>query len=181
MSAGHADPAPAEARIIDDLRRPEPEATVGSRWELIADTVMGGCSEGRVRRATVAGRAAIHMTGRVRLENNGGFVQIALNLRPDGRSQDARDFAGIALDVLGNGETYNLHLRTADVQRPWQAYRCSFTAPPAWTTVTCPFAAFAPHRIDAPMDLSRLRRLGLVAIGRAFDADLAVAGLRFYA
>ncbi len=166
--------------VIDDLSRREPEATVGSRWELVADTVMGGCSDGRVRRETVQGRPAMRMTGRVRLENNGGFLQIALNLRPDGRTVDARGWTGIALDVLGNGETYNLHLRTADVQRPWQSYRHGFTAAPAWTTVVCPFTDFAAHRIDAPLDLSRLRRIGLVAIGRAFDADLAVGGVRFY-
>jgi len=181
MSTRTAHPAPAETGIIDDLSRPEPEAAVGSRWELIADTVMGGCSGGQVRRETLQGRPAMRMTGRVRLENNGGFLQIALNLRPDGGTVDARGWTGIALDVLGNGETYNLHLRTADMQRPWQSYRHGFTAPPAWTTVACPFAAFSAHKIDASLDLSRLRRIGLVAIGRAFDADIAVGGVRFYA
>lgn len=180
MNSGDAHPAPTTSGIIDDLSRPEPEAAVGSRWELIADTVMGGCSDGRVRRETLQGRPGMRMTGRVRLENNGGFLQIALNLRPDGRSVDARGWTGIALDVLGNGEAYNLHLRTADVQRPWQSYRHGFTAPPAWTTVACPFDAFSAHKIDAPLDLGRLRRIGLVAIGRAFDADLAVGGVRFY-
>ncbi len=170
----------AATDVIDDLSRPAPEATVGSRWELVADTVMGGCSDGRLRRETVHGRPAMRMTGRVRLENNGGFLQIALNLRPDGGTLDARDWTGIALDVVGNGETYNLHLRTADVERPWQAYRASFTAPTAWTTVACPFAGFTAHKIDAPLDRSRLRRIGVVAIGRAFDADLAVGGVRFY-
>jgi hypothetical protein len=37
-----------------------------------------------------------------------------------------------------------------------------------------------PYRTDIPLDLRRLRRLGLVAIGRAFSADLAVGGLRFF-
>jgi len=32
-----------------------------------------------------------------------------------------------------------------------------------------------------PLDLSRLRRIGIVAIGRAFRADVAVGGVRFYA
>jgi hypothetical protein len=34
--------------------------------------------------------------------------------------------------------------------------------------------------LTAPLDISRLRRLGLVAIGRAFAADLAVARLSLY-
>ena len=167
--------------IIDDLRQPEPRAAIGAAWELVADTVMGGCSEGRARRETVQGRPAIRMTGTVRLDNNGGFLQIALNLSPDGSAVDASGWDGIALDVLGDGETYGLHLRTADVRRPWQSYRHAFVAPTdAWRTVSCPFDAFTPHRIDTPLDRTRLRRIGIVAIGRGFDPDLAVAGVRFY-
>ncbi|RPH72296.1 MAG: CIA30 family protein, partial [Hyphomicrobiales bacterium] len=37
---------------------------------------------------------------------------------------------------------------------------------------------FTAHRTEIPLDLRRLRRLGLVAIGRAFAADLALAHLR---
>jgi len=39
---------------------------------------------------------------------------------------------------------------------------------------------FEPHRLETPLDVTRLRRIGLVAIGRAFFADLAVARLAFY-
>jgi hypothetical protein len=42
------------------------------------------------------------------------------------------------------------------------------------------FADFVPHRIQVPLDVRRLRRIGLVAIGRAFAADLAVGGARFF-
>lgn len=167
--------------VIDDFSQPEPRAAVGAAWELVADTVMGGCSEGRARRETVRDRTAIRMTGTVRLENNGGFLQIALNLAPDGSAVDASRWDGIALDVLGDEETYGLHLRTADIRRPWQSYRHGFTAPTnAWTTIALPFDAFTPHRIDAPLDRTRLRRIGIVAIGRAFEPDLAVGGVRFY-
>jgi hypothetical protein len=167
--------------VIDDLGQPEPRATIGTSWELVADTVMGRCSDGRAGRETVRGRTAIRMTGTVRLENNGGFLQIALNLSPDGAPVDASRWDGIAIDVVGDGETYGLHLRTADLRRPWQSYRHGFTAPrDAWTTVALPFDAFAPHRIEAPLDRTRLRRFGIVAIGRAFDPDLAVGGIRFY-
>lgn len=167
--------------VIDDLSEPEPRARNGAAWELIADTVMGGRSEGRAERMTLGGRTAIRMTGRVRLENNGGFLQIALNLAADGTPVDAGGWDGIAIDVLGDDETYGLHLRTADVRRPWQSYRHSFTAPShAWTTHALPFDAFTPHRIDAPLDRTRLKRIGIVAIGRAFAPDVAVGGIRFY-
>ena len=82
--------------------------------------------------------------------------------------------------VRGNGEQYSVHLRTPDNLRPWQSYRAHFVAGPEWQTVDLPFAAFAPYRLEAPLDVTRLRRIGLVAIGRAFFADLAVAELGFY-
>jgi hypothetical protein len=166
--------------VIDDLSEPAPRTPLGTSWELVRDGVMGGVSTGTLTRETVDGRPALRLRGEVRLENNGGFVQMALDLAPGGRSIDARGFARVALDVLGNDETYNLHLRTADVRRPWQSYRASFRAQPAWTTVELSFAEFAPHRVDAPLDLSTLRRIGIVAIGRAFTADLAVGGVRFF-
>ena len=170
----------ATSHTIDDLSQPPPRASNGATWEMIADRVMGGVSNGTMRRETVRGREAIHLQGDVSLENNGGFLQIALDLAPDGSSIDARQWAGVEIDVIGNDETYNLHLRTADVTRPWQSYRQSFVPTPEWQTVRLLFAGFDTHRIDAPLDLSTLRRMGIVAIGRAFHADIAIAGIRFF-
>lgn len=165
--------------IIDDLSGEPPRATIGSDWQLLTDRVMGGVSLGRMVRETVAGRPAIRMRGDVSLENDGGFVQIALDLAPDGGTVDASAWGGIELEVLGNGEAYGVHLRTDALTRPWQSYRQGFTADPAWRTVQLRFDRFVPHRTDVPLDVRRLRRIGLVAIGRAFAADLAVGGLRF--
>lgn len=166
--------------VIEDLSRPFPEAANGARWALITDGVMGGVSRGSLRREAVGGRPALRMTGDVSLANNGGFVQMALDLAPRGGVFDARGWAGVALAVRGNGESYGLHLRTDAVTRPWQSWRQGFVAPPDWAELRLPFAGFTPHRIDVPLDPGRLRRLGLVAIGRAFAADLAVAGLWLY-
>ena len=170
----------ATSNVIDDLSQPAPQASNGAVWELVADRVMGGVSNGTMRREIVGGREAIHMQGDVSLENNGGFLQIALDLAPGNAAIDASQWAGIEIDVIGNGESYNLHLRTADVVRPWQSYRQSFVAAPEWRTVRLPFTAFEAHRIDASLDLSTLRRIGIVAIGRAFHADIAVGGVRFH-
>jgi hypothetical protein len=86
----------------------------------------------------------------------------------------------IELEVIGNNEEYGVHLRTDAVERPWQSYRQSFRAGASWRTIQLAFADFVPHRIDVPLDVHRLRRIGLVAIGRAFTADLAVGGVRFF-
>ena len=166
--------------IIDDFRQPAPQAAVGSHWELIGDAVMGGRSTGSMTRESLDGRPVLRLRGSVSLENNGGFVQIALNLAPDGSTIDASPFCGIEIDVAGNGERYGMHLRTADVARPWQSYRQGFVAADQLRAVRLPFAKFEAHRIDMPMDVTCLRRIGLVAIGRAFEADLSVAGVRFY-
>jgi hypothetical protein len=168
------------ASMIDALDRPHPVATNGAAWALISDRVMGGLSTGRMTRETVAGRPALRMQGAVSVENDGGFLQIALDLAPGGGTVDASGFSGIDIDVIGDGERYNLHLRTRDMARPWQSYRFAFEAGPTWRTVRAAFAAFAPHRIDVPLDPTRLRRLGVVAIGRAFDADVAIGGARFF-
>lgn len=165
--------------IIDDLSREPPIAAIGSNWQLLTDQVMGGVSKGTMVRDVVAGRAAIRMRGDVSLENNGGFVQIALDLSPDGGVVDGSDWGGIELDAFGNGEEYAVHLRTDALARPWQSYRQIFTADPQWRTIQLPFDHFVPHRTDILLDTHRLRRIGLVAIGRAFSADLALGGLRF--
>lgn len=167
--------------VIDDLRFDPPLAVTGNGWALISDRVMGGVSDSAMTRETVGGRDAIRMTGGVSLENNGGFLQVALDIGEAGGEVDARDWSGIRLDVLGNGQTYNLHLRTSDIRRPWESYRQSFVAPPEWTTVFLPFVGFEPHRTERPLNLARLRRVGIVAIGRAFEADISIADIRFYA
>jgi hypothetical protein len=172
---------PDATEIIDDLRYDPPMAVIGNGWALISDRVMGGVSTGRMSRETVAGREAIRMTGGVSLDNNGGFLQVALDLAEAGGEVDARSWAGIRLDVFGNDQVYNLHLRTSDISRPWESYRQSFRAPPTWTTVTLPFDGFTPHRTERPLNLAQLRRIAIVAIGREFEVDIAIADVRFYA
>jgi hypothetical protein len=164
---------------IDDFRDPAGTARSDTSWRLVTDQDMGGVSEGGLRPETRDGVAALCLRGDVRLENNGGFVQMARDLAAGG-DLDASGFDGIRLRVYGNGETYGLHLKTADIRFPWQSYRAAFAAPPAWREIRLPFAAFEAHRVEAPLDVRRLRRLGLVAIGRAFAAELCLAEIAFY-
>ena len=166
--------------LIDDLSKPAPRAANGADWEYVADRVMGGVSNGAMSRETIDGRTAIRLQGEVRLDNNGGFIQAALDLAANGESIDVSGWRGIALDVHGNGEEYNVHLRTDDIRRPWQSYRRSFIAKPSWETLLLPFDEFTPYRIDAPLNLKTLRRIGIVAIGRVFTADIAIGGVRLY-
>lgn len=147
-------------------------------WEFVSDGVMGGVSQGRLIRAEVAGRKAMRLTGDVSLENNGGFVQMAFDLRSGGGAFDASRWHTIALDVHGNGEVYDLRLRTDQLTRPWQSFRCDFRAEEGWQTLTFPFAGFHAHRTEARFDPARLRRVGVLGIGREFHADVAISGVR---
>ncbi|GAB4357478.1 MAG: hypothetical protein Kow00114_09040 [Kiloniellaceae bacterium] len=166
--------------LIDDFASADLVSRLGTRWQAVSDQVMGGISEPQLARAESGGRMALHLSGDVRLENNGGFIQAALDLDRAGGCFDASGYSGLRLTVRGNGETYGLHLRSADTQRPWQSYRAGFQATASWQEIVLPFGDFRPHRLEAPLDLTRLRRLGLAAIGRAFHADLWVADLAFY-
>jgi len=154
-------------------------AIIGTRWRIFTDRVMGGVSRGTMSRELVAGRPAIRMRGNVSLANHGGFVQISLDLDPNGKPVDASSWHGLALNVFGNDETYGIHLRTADLSHPWQSYRQKFEARPEWHVVELLFKDFKPHRTDVALEVGRLKRIGVVAIGRPFEADISIGGVRF--
>jgi hypothetical protein len=168
----------AEPGLIDDFAGLAGVSRLGTPWRLVTDQVMGGVSQGHMARTLVGGRPALCLRGDVSLENNGGFVQVNLDLAPAG-SFDASGFRGVRLVVRGNGDTYSLHLKSADCLRPWQSYRAEFMAGPDWQEVELPFARFTPHRLTEPLDLSRLMRLGIVAIGRTMHAEVCMARIGF--
>src|SRR6056297_572095 len=120
------------------------------------------------------------LRGNILLGNNGGFIQIAFDLRSEGSSFDTSAWGGIALDLCGNGETYDIRLRTDALSRPWQSYRTAVMPTEHWQTHVVPFDAVAPHRTDLAFDPRGLRRIGILAIGREFEAEIAVAGVRLH-
>ena len=150
------------------------------KWEFVSDQVMGGVSRGDVQRVRIDGRCATRLTGHVSLDNNGGFVQMAFDLAKDGGPRDLSAWDGIALEIMGNGEDYEIRLRTSQLTRPWQSYRSGFGAAPRWRTLRFPFREFEPHRIDLPFDATQVRRVGLLGIGRVFEVDIAVSAVTLY-
>ena len=154
---------------------------INPKWEFVADTVMGGLSNGQLSVGIVAGRSSARLTGTVSLDNNGGFIQMASNINQDGTPFDSSKWRGLELEVFGNGEDYDLRLRTAQLTRPWQSFRTSFKAPNTWTCIHLPFDVFVPHKTDTQFDPRALRRIGVLAIGRVMVADVAVSALRLKA
>jgi hypothetical protein len=91
--------------IVDDFSRDDLISALGTPWRGFSDQVMGGISEETIALSTIDGRRALRLSGEVRLENNGGFIQAALDLAPAGQTLDASAFTGVLLVVRGNLES----------------------------------------------------------------------------
>jgi len=154
--------AMAALLFVDPAIAQEAALDLNPQWEYVADTVMGGVSSGQIESLEIDGNQATRLTGQVSLDNNGGFVQMAFDFRPGAATFDASAYAGIQITLRGNNEAYDLRLRTDELTRPWH------------------FEAFVPHRTDVTLDTARLRRFGVLAIGRVFEADVAVSEIGFY-
>jgi len=180
LGSATAGRAESDTMLIDEFSRQDFVSNLGTQWRAVSDQVMGGVSQASLAYDAMNGKPCLHLTGDVRLDNNGGFIQAALDLAPPGQTLDASGYAGIRLVVRGNSQQYSLHLRTPDAVRPWQSYRAHFSAGPEWETIDLPFDLFVPHRLESALDRKHLVRMGLVAIGRAFSADLSIARVSLY-
>lgn len=166
--------------LVDDFVRDDLVSRLGTAWRGVSDRVMGGISQETVALTTIDGRRALRLSGEVRLENNGGFIQAGIDLAPARQTLDASGYRGVVLIARGNGESYGVHLRTPLCIRPWQSFRAGFVAGPEWREIRLSFGQFTPYRLTALLDIRYLRRFSLVAIGRAFRADLAVSEIGFF-
>jgi hypothetical protein len=166
-----------DSLVIDDRSHGDMHATIGGAWRLVSDRVMGGVSDGWLQPEIHRGRSCLRMQGAVSTDNNGGFLQMSLELA-SGKVFDVSAYRAFQLTVAGNKERYNLHVRTSDLFMPWQSYRAGFDSHDDWQTIEIPFEQLVPHRTVRPFRPSRLTRIGLVAIGRDFQADICLADLR---
>jgi len=163
--------------LLDDFGRSDGVSSIGTRWQGFTDRVMGGLSDMQADVVETGKGKALRMTGRVRLENHGGFIQVRLPLAEDDHSLDASRFDGVEITARGTPGAYYLHLRTPDSSRPWQYYRARLPVSAAWTTRTVPFGDFEGKSIPGRPDFSRLRSIAVVAYGEAFEAEIEVARL----
>ncbi|MGB5454955.1 MAG: CIA30 family protein [Gammaproteobacteria bacterium] len=172
-------PAKATDVLIDDRSTGTLQSSNAGEWRLITDQVMGGRSSGVVLLDQYLGRHCLRMRGSVSTANNGGFLQIALDVG-ESKGIDASMFDGLVLEVAGNGEHYNVHLRTSELWLPWQSYRSDFITRSQWREIRLPFSEFEPYKTKKRFNPGKLVRIGVVAIGRQFDADLCLGKIAFY-
>jgi len=137
-------------------------------WTYLADTVMGGVSEGQAR----FDGGSLRLTGTVSTANRGGFIQARTAL-PEGLPEGTE---ALRLRVRGNGQRYFIHLRTTRTRLPWQYYQAGFETGPDWVDVTLPLAGFEPsgRLMAAPPRAEEVRSMGLVAYGRDHQADVSL-------
>lgn len=148
--------ASADERTLMNFDDPES----GPEWTAVNDGVMGGLSEGDA----VVRDGLLHFTGKLSLENNGGFSSVRVNEEFDLGGTEA-----IMLRVKGDGRTYQVRLSTDAMHRGSRiAYQAEFpTTAGEWTEVRVPFASTVPSHhgnlLDGPpLDLSGIRELGIL-------------------
>lgn len=141
-------------------------------WTFLADTVMGGVSQGQARIETAAGVTFVRLTGTVSTANRGGFVQVRTAL-PDGMPTG---MTGLRIRVRGDGQRYFIHLRQ-DGLRPWQFWQAGFDSGADWRDIVLPLADFGARGtgLSGPPKPRAIRSLGLAAYGRDHRADVALA------
>ena len=145
-----------------------------NNWAYLADTVMGGVSQGSAEFAA----GALRLTGQVSTKNNGGFIQVRTRVDPI----EPKDKTGIKIKVKGNGNVYYLHIRNASARLPWHYYTASFHTSEKWKEVIIPFEDFEKSATFMPKKLktNSIRTIGLVAYGKDHNADVSIANLEFY-
>lgn len=167
--------SPAQPLLLDDFRTGV--SALGTRWEGFTDRVMGGRSDMQVGyRDTDAGRV-LRLSGQVRLENRGGFIQARLPLDSGGGSFDASAWRGIRIKVRGAPGPYYLHLRSRQTWQPWQHFRAPIEVGPEWREQLVPFSAFEGRATWRSLDPAGLKSIGVVAYGEAFEAEIEIGYL----
>lgn len=134
-------------------------------WTPVNDVVMGGISRGEF---TQAQPGIARFSGRVSLENSGGFASV----RTAPRAWHTAGATAFVLRVRGDGKRYKFTIRTDDGFDGIQ-YQCRFEPPASeWQEVRLPVDAFvATFRGRAvpgapPLATARARTLGLMISDR---------------
>ena len=148
------------------------------QWSYLADTVMGGVSEGSAKFENSGPDKTIRLTGEVSTANNGGFIQV----RSSVPWELAKGKIGIRLKVKGNGDQYYLHIRNSSTPLPWHYYHQSFYTTANWQEIKLPFQSFmkSSSLMRAVIKQSTIKTIGIVAYGKNYTADISVLSLEFY-
>lgn len=119
------------------------------KWRIQNDVVMGGRSESQLK---MTEDSMAHFSGRVSLENNGGFCSIHQTVEKDPFtiSKDSKSFL---IELKGDGKDYNFRIRTSKGRHSY-AYTFPTKGDGNWETVTIPFdlmeATYRGEEVNVP-------------------------------
>ena len=175
---GTGDSSMSDALIIDDFTQ-LPDSTIGGRWSYTSDRVMGGVVQRRrwLRRGRRSNGHPPVRAGQHRQQRRLHSGQPAA----DPRTLNADRYKGIEIDVLGNGEDYNVHLTTTRSFPPWRFYKHSFETSGEWVRHRLAWDDFTSESFRRALDPCTINRLNLTAYARDFEADLAVSRIALFA
>lgn len=130
-------------------------------WRIVDDGVMGGLSKGKV---TLSDSGVLRFSGKLSLENNGGFSSI----RTARINLDLSNSKGLTLRVKGDGRTYQLRLSTdARYRSDEVSFKADFpTTKGKWIELKVPFSKFTAgwrgRTLKNKFDPAKIQRLGLL-------------------
>jgi hypothetical protein len=166
--------------LLDDFSTQNSSSALGTMWRCFTDRVMGGVSNASHTVEERDGIGFMRLEGDVSLENNGGFVQVALDLNRRGQSLDASAFTGVRMIVRGEGGPYYVHFKNAQTPEHWNYFEAPFSVSDEWREIEIPFDTFQSDRGTNDMDPSTLRRIAVVAAHEAQRANVSIDRIAFY-
>lgn len=150
-------------------------------WRVVDDGVMGGLSKGKLE---VSDDGILKFSGKLSIENNGGFFSI----RTEKTKLDLSSADGLVARVRGDGRTYQMRLGTDARFRGMEvSFMAEFeTVKGKWTEVRVPFEDFVGSfrgmtLKNEKFDPSKIERLGLlIADKKSGPFELQVDWIRAY-
>jgi len=131
------------------------------KWQAVNDGVMGGVSEGRFR---ITADKTMEFSGRLSLENNGGFASVRTKLT----KFNIQGGDTLVVRVKGDGREYVLNIYTKS-RRMAFSYRAPLpTTRDEWTEVSVPLDEFIPtsfgNRVQGmgPVEPDQINSLGFM-------------------
>jgi monofunctional biosynthetic peptidoglycan transglycosylase len=103
-------------------------------WRAVNDGVMGGLSSGGM----VQSDEGLKFTGRLSLENNGGFSSVRRLVK-----RDLSAASGVRIEVRGDGRDYQFRIRQSS-SFDGVAWRAVFASSDEWQVIEMPLDQFIP-------------------------------------
>lgn len=115
-----------------------------SNWRVVDDVVMGGRSDGNF---TINKDGHGKFSGKVSLENNGGFSSLRYNFETINSSNKS----AFVIKIKGDGKPYQFRVKDSRYKR--YSYIYTFETSGKWETISIPFnkmyPSFRGYKIDA--------------------------------